>query len=165
MGDQCMRGQARRGGEFVCLDGFLLDITERKRIENELVQAKERAEAATRLKDNFVTMVAHDLRSPFTGILGLLQLVANDQKNPLHARHKELLNRVIVSCQGQLEMINELLNITRINTGKLTPQRRFVSVRRITETVIQNQLSQAEGKGCGSKVGRGDSFRSTPIRL
>ncbi|MBF0170730.1 MAG: response regulator [Nitrospinae bacterium] len=137
----------REGEGVVRLDGFLLDITERKRIEDELVRARERAEAATRLKDNFVAMVAHDLRSPFAGIIGLLQLVVGDRKTPPHPRHVELLNRVLASSQNQLDMINELLNITRLKTGKLTPQRRFIPARLVVETVLQNQMCQAEGKG------------------
>ncbi|MBF0170729.1 MAG: response regulator [Nitrospinae bacterium] len=144
--NSCVATRDRRG-KVVRLDGFLIDISERKVMEEALRKAKEEAEAATLLKDRFVSLVAHDLRSPFAAILGLLELLEDDTHAPLSARHKEILGTVIVSCRNMVEMINDLLNITRIRTGRLTPRLRFVSARAVVDTAVQSMAGRAQMKG------------------
>lgn len=130
----------------VRIDGFLVDINDRKVWEERIVAGKEEAEAATRQKDHFVSLVAHDLRSPFSSIIGLLKMVVDDKEKPLNPRHATLVNRVLTTCQQQLAMINELLNLSRIQAGALKPERRFAPVAAIVENVAQGQIASAELK-------------------
>ena len=71
------------------------DITGRKKAEAELKVAKEQAEAATALKDEFVSLVAHDLRSPFASITGMLRILESDDENPLNDSQRSLLRRAL----------------------------------------------------------------------
>lgn len=102
----------------------------------QLNQAKEEAEHATQLKDQFVSLVAHDLRGPFTTILGFLELLVSDRKNPLNKKQKRLLGWVTESSQRMLRMVEEILNISRLKTGKIILNPRFVNARFISEKIV-----------------------------
>jgi signal transduction histidine kinase len=101
------------------------DITERKQVEQELHDAKEQAEAATKLKDKFVSLVAHDLRSPFTSMMGLLRLFMDRKLLDMKEEEQKLLNAVFQSGERMLKMIDDLLKISRLQTGSIVPQPRF----------------------------------------
>ncbi|MBF0427088.1 MAG: response regulator [Magnetococcales bacterium] len=126
--------------------GILRDITQQKEDLAALKRAKEEAEQATRLKDRFVSLVAHDLRGPFTTILGFLELLENDVKNPLSSKQKSFLAWVVESSKKMLRMIDELLNISRLKTGKIVPERRFFDARFAGEKALGNLRPQAEAK-------------------
>ncbi|MBF0137508.1 MAG: response regulator [Magnetococcus sp. DMHC-1] len=126
--------------------GILRDITQQKEDLATLKRAKEEAEQATRLKDRFVSLVAHDLRGPFTTILGFLELLENDVKNPLSSKQKSFLAWVVESSKKMLRMIDELLNISRLKTGKITPDRRFFDARFAGERALENLQPQAMAK-------------------
>lgn len=128
---------------FTCI---LEDITDRKRTEKELRKAKEEAENATRLKDQFVGLVAHDLKSPFVSILGFLKLVCEDQVNPLNPRHREMIRRTMESGERLLKMVDELLKHCRFRTGKMALQYGFFDGYLIAASVIEDMARQAREK-------------------
>ncbi|MEO5352812.1 MAG: response regulator [Magnetococcus sp. XQGC-1] len=123
------------------------DITKRREVDTALRRAKEEAEQATRLKDQFVSLVAHDLRGPFTTILGFLELLESDKKNPLSKRQKEFVRWIMESSQKMVQMIDELLNISRLKTGKIIPKPRFINAHYLGETLIGHLQPMAEKKG------------------
>lgn len=90
---------------------------------DELRIAKNLAEDATRLKDKFVALVAHDLKSPLSSIIGLTRIVQDDKLSPPIPRHKEILDHLFRSCMQMTQMIDELLNINRLQAGKIKPVR------------------------------------------
>jgi PAS domain S-box-containing protein len=127
--------------------GISTNITERKKEEEALREAKERAEAATELKDKFVSLVAHDLRSPFASIIGYLQLMRDDENHPLDGQQRELMGRVLEKGEGLVRMIDELLNISRLQTGKIVPELQFVDAQLVT-SLARGYVSQtAADKG------------------
>ncbi|MBI5816011.1 MAG: response regulator [Nitrospinae bacterium] len=101
------------------------DITERKSAEMELRKAKEAAEEATKLKDKFVSLVSHDLRSPLSSVMSLLNLVRTSRGQTLDADTKNILETSTKSLEKMVNLIEELLNISRLKTGKLKPRPRF----------------------------------------
>lgn len=123
------------------------DITQKRQNEIALHKAKDEAEQATRLKDQFVSMVAHDLRGPFTTILGFLELMDKDVEHPLSEKQKSFLRWVVDSSQKMIRMIDEILNISRLKTGKILPQPRFLSARSLTSSIMANLAPLAEKKG------------------
>lgn len=123
------------------------DITSRMMNEQKLKKAKEEAESATLLKDKFVSLVAHDLRGPFTTILGFLQLIEKDKKNPLSKKQKGYVRWILESSQKMLLMIDEILNISRLKTGKIIPKLRFLNARVICDRHIGNLNPLSEKKG------------------
>ncbi len=123
------------------------DITKRHEEEIALRRAKEEAEQATRMKDQFVSLVAHDLRGPFTSILGFLELLENDKKDPLSKRHKGFVRWMLESSQKMVEMIDEILNISRLKTGKIIPKAKFINAHFLGEVLIGQIRPMAEKKG------------------
>ncbi|MBF0447247.1 MAG: response regulator [Magnetococcales bacterium] len=123
------------------------DITLRRENELKLKRAKEEAERATQLKDKFVSLVAHDLRGPFTTIMGFLQLIEKDNKNPLSKKQKGYVSWILDSSQKMLRMIDEILNIGRLKTGKIIPKLRFINARSLCERHISNITPLADKKG------------------
>lgn len=114
---------------------------------DELRIAKEVAEDATRLKDKFVSLVAHDLKSPLSSIIGLTRIVQDDKLSPPIPRHKEILEHLFRSCMQMTQMIDELLNINRLQTGKIKPVRRFFNPRVAMQMTMDILSPLAEQKG------------------
>ena len=127
---------------LVSLDGRLgvmsivKDITERKKVEEELRLAKDAAEEATRLKDQFVSLLAHDLRSPLNAMLSMVTVLSNDQERPLSDEQRRILRSVSDQGEATLRMIEDLLNVSRLKTGKLKPELRFADAASLTTTVL-----------------------------
>jgi PAS domain S-box-containing protein len=134
-------------GKPTKLGGILIDITELKRIEEELRESKEKAEEATILKDKFVSLVAHDLRSPFTSILGLLNVVLSEKEQKLNDKYKEFLNHALSSGNSALKLIDDLLNVTRLQSGKVLLKQKFVDARTMSVLAVGNLSHIADRKG------------------
>jgi len=93
------------------------DVSDRKRIELELQQAKEAAEAANRAKSIFLSSMSHELRTPLNAILGFAQLLNRDQSlNPKQQRYIDTINR---NGQHLLELINDVLEVSKIEANQV----------------------------------------------
>lgn len=134
-------------GKPIKMLGILQDVTDLKRVEEELRNAKKTAEEATELKDKFVSLVAHDLKNPFNSILGILKLIVRDADRPIDPKHRYMIGRVISSAEGLLGMIEELLSISRLKTGKVTLRPHFMDANLLALTVIAQFSISAEQKG------------------
>ncbi|MBF0368735.1 MAG: PAS domain-containing protein [Magnetococcales bacterium] len=107
------------------MTGVHIDIDEAKKSEINLRRAKQKAEEATQLKDKFLSLVAHDLRSPLSSMVGLLELITADRKNPPHENHVALIEDVLSSGHNLIHLIEEVLNISRLKSGKITLKKVF----------------------------------------
>lgn len=123
------------------------DITGRKQAEIELRQAKEQAESATKLKDKFVALVSHDLRSPIAMILGSLNLLRDEADSKMGVSHKTLLEKSVSTCEGLIKMIDQLLDISRLQTGSIKPDLRFMDARSMASQIVSSLAPLAERKG------------------
>jgi signal transduction histidine kinase/CheY-like chemotaxis protein len=98
-------------------DALHTEVAERRRAEADLVEAKESAEQANRAKSMFLSRMSHELRTPLNAILGFAQLL---DMAGLEEEHSDDIGRILVAGRHLLELINELLDIGRIEAGELT---------------------------------------------
>lgn len=105
-------------GEVVGLVSFGIDITDRKRMENELIQAKEKAEQSDKLKSAFLANMSHEIRTPLNGLMGFSQLLVDPDLSDVD---KKKYIKIINSSSNQLmNIINDVLDISKIEVGQVT---------------------------------------------
>ncbi len=100
------------------LFGAILDITDYKRVEEELIKAKEKAEESDRLKTAFLQNMSHEIRTPLNAIMGFSSLFLSHLDDP--EKLKMFVNIVETRSNDLLDIINDILDISKIETGSLT---------------------------------------------
>jgi len=130
------------------------EVDERIKTEGELRQAldelavaKARAEAADNLKSAFLATMSHELRTPLNSIIGFTGIILRERVGPLNAEQKKQLNMVRGSSQHLLALINDVLDISKIEAGQLQIVSERIDIRQIVEKVVQSARPLAEGKG------------------
>jgi len=103
-------------GDAIQLTGVNFDITERKTIEKEHVDAKELAEITVRHKAEFLASMSHEIRTPMNGILGMLGLLL---RNELSEEQKHRVNLANSSAEALLSLIDDILDFSKVEAGKL----------------------------------------------
>jgi PAS domain S-box-containing protein len=125
------------------LIGTIEDISERKKSEEELRLAREKAESADRSKTEFLANMSHEIRTPMTGIIGLSQDILAE--NGLSPDQKENLNLVLLSAESLLQIINDILDLSKIEAGKLQIKPQWFNIKTLLREIqgaLQLQLRQ-----------------------
>ncbi|MBE8399121.1 PAS domain-containing hybrid sensor histidine kinase/response regulator [Leptospira borgpetersenii] len=120
------------------------EITERKVYEDSLKRAKENAEAASKAKTDFLAMMSHEIRTPLNGVIGTVSLL---EGTSLGAEQREYLDIIKSSGQNLLILLNDILDLSRIESGQLTLEMQPVSLKKLTSEVINLFRPMAEEKG------------------
>jgi PAS domain S-box-containing protein len=146
-------GAPIKGAEGKVIGAVLIfrDITERRSAEEERSMllaseraAREKAEAASRSKDEFVAMISHEIRSPLNSILGWAQMLRRGKLDQAETeRATEIIER---NAKAQSQLIEDLLDISRVITGKLTINVRSVELAQIIEAAMDSIRPAAEAK-------------------
>lgn len=136
---QAVAGQQR-------LVGTCMDVTQRQTIDA-LKRDKLDAEKASRSKSEFMSRVSHELRTPLNGILGFAQLMALDQESPLAPVQAQRLEVLRHSGSRLLSLIDQLLEVSRIEQGRLRLRHRATDVGALVERCAAEMLPLAQQRG------------------
>jgi PAS domain S-box-containing protein len=165
--------------------GVVRDITDRKRQEDErrrhqeileelvaqrtqeLAGALRRAETANLAKSAFLANMSHELRTPLNAVLGLAQTMQADPQ--VAAQHKDNLAIILVSGEHLLKLINDVLDITRLEAGKVNLDLQEIQLNALLDEVAESMQPQAADKGLSWTMERApglpDCLRTDPLKL
>jgi signal transduction histidine kinase/ActR/RegA family two-component response regulator len=124
--------------------GMAHDVTERRKALTREKEARLEAETANRLKDEFLSTLSHELRTPLTAIVGWSNLLLEDELDP--QKRPQALQTIARNAKFQAQLIDDLLEVSRIITGKLRLNFRACELRQIIEAGVESIRPTAEAK-------------------
>ncbi|MFZ4769178.1 MAG: response regulator [Ferruginibacter sp.] len=152
--------------------GIHLDITAQKKLEQELIGAREMAESSANAKDEFLANMSHEIRTPMNAILGMANQLGKTQ---LNKDQRFYLETVYSAAENLLIILNDILDLSKIDAGKLSLEKIGFEPRIVLDRVMQVMLHRAEEKGLSftnsicdstlSNVLMGDPYRLNQILI
>jgi signal transduction histidine kinase/CheY-like chemotaxis protein len=110
------------------------DITDRKRVEEELQRSKEMAESATRAKSEFLANMSHEIRTPMNAVIGLTELLMDEKDEKLTSAQRECVEMIRISGDTLLSIINNILDLTKIEANMTELEHRPIDVKGCIES-------------------------------
>lgn len=129
-------------GEIII--SFIRDISKRVSDEKELIDARDKALAGQKTKDEFLTVMSHEIRTPLNGILGNLNLLSNTR---LTKDQKQFLRNMEISGEVMLNHVNSVLDISRLEAGRLMLAKEVINLSELLQDIIDSQSSYAAQNG------------------
>jgi PAS domain S-box-containing protein len=130
-----------RGGTIWIIE----DVTERRRVEDQLAHAKDEAQAASRAKSAFLANTSHEIRTPLNGLLGLGRLA--QQPDISEAQRRDYLNQMMDSAESLSGLISDILDLSKIEAGRLTLETQPFSLRELLASIRLAYLTLAQARG------------------
>jgi signal transduction histidine kinase/CheY-like chemotaxis protein len=122
-------------GKYLYSVHIMLDITERKKvIEAEIM--KETAEAANKAKSDFLASMSHEFRTPLNAVIGFSELMSTGLGGPLTDQQKEYVTDIFTSGQHLLSLVNDILDLSKVEAGRMELQMNEFNIERLIETSI-----------------------------
>lgn len=142
-----VKKEGKRTGEIIAV---VRDITDKKKYEKELLEAKSEAETANNVKNTFIANMSHELRTPVNVILSAVQLFELNLKNNMEissSNNDKHIKAMKQNCHRLLRIINNLIDITKIEAGFMGLNLKDVNVVNIVEDITLSVAEYAKGKG------------------
>jgi PAS domain S-box-containing protein len=161
-------GQAVRDkqGEIIWVDGFIMDISQRKQMEVDLLEAKNKAEQAAESRSAFLANMSHEIRTPMNAIIGFSDLLLSSD---LSAEQKKHLATIHGSAHSLLHLLNDILDSAKLEKGKLELEFNDFSLPAVLDAVVSTLWIQARKKQLELKLELdpqlGEFYYGAPDRL
>jgi PAS domain S-box-containing protein len=123
-----------KSSRIIGVEGLLRDITQRKNVEIALAKAKEDSDRANKAKSEFLANMSHEIRTPMNAILGFAELL---KENSAEIKNINYLNGIILGAKNLLRIINDILDLSKIEAGYMKLQYESVRIRGIVEEIAQ----------------------------
>ncbi|MFZ1279248.1 MAG: PAS domain S-box protein, partial [Ignavibacteriaceae bacterium] len=151
-------------GEITNYIALKEDITERKNLLADLIEAKEKAEEMNRVKAYFFANMSHELRTPFVGIVGFSELLSESLQNP---EEKEMANQILKSSKRLTETLNKILNVTRLEFDKLEVKLRDIDVIEMIDQlkILFSKSASAKNISIKTKISQDEIVVKTDGRM
>jgi PAS domain S-box-containing protein len=156
-GRSLVRDETGRPVEIV---GYWIDATERKRLELELREAKEAAEQAMREKNEFLATISHEIRNPMNAIIGSAGLLLETQLSADQQQYARIVRR---SAEALLAIVDDVLDLTKMEAGRLRLQPSDLTVDTVLEEVVELFAEQAQTKRL-ELIADADAAAAVPVR-
>lgn len=124
----------------------ICNINGQKELETTLLKAKKDAEATNRAKNSFIMNMSHELRTPLNSVIGFSDLLLEGAFGPMNTKQAKYVNNILISGKSLLEIINNLLDISRLEAGEKTLKYEEVDVASLIGEVRMSLLSPASIK-------------------
>lgn len=136
---------AKRKGKWEYLAN-ICNLKGQKELEMTLLKAKKDAEATNRAKNSFIMNMSHELRTPLNSVIGFSDLLLEGAFGPLNTKQSKYVNNILISGKNLLEIINNLLDISRLEAGEKTLKYEDVDIASLIGEVRMSLLSPASVK-------------------
>jgi PAS domain S-box-containing protein len=124
--------------------GVIQDVTLKKKTDQELIHAKEKAEESERLKNAFVSNMSHEIRTPMNGIVGFAHLLTETDSND--DSYKEYKEHIHQCCNQLLDKVNDILDISKIESGQVVVNTGNINISKFLNNIVENFTSQVSKK-------------------
>ncbi len=131
-------------GKALGFRGIIRDVTERKELENELVEKRRLAEEASKAKSEFLANLSHEIRTPLNGIIGMTELAMETDPND---EQKNLLKTIDSEASSLYGLINNILDFSKIEARKMELEEAHFDLRVLVEDLANNTALRAKRKG------------------
>jgi PAS domain S-box-containing protein len=143
------------------------NITERRRFENALQEAKLRAESASRAKSEFLASMSHELRSPLHTIIGFTELLSEGVEGPLNEKQSRFVKHIHRDSQHLLTLINDILDLSKIEAGRMEIRLEDFDLAHAVDEALSSVQPQAQAKAqhLSSEISPGLPVRADRVRF
>ena len=128
------------GGKILYFDGILEDITERRRIEQELIEKTVEVERANQLKSEFLAHMSHELRTPLNVIIGFSELMVDKVPGEINEEQRKCLDDILGSSKLLLGLINEVLDLSKVESGKAKFHLTNLALNEVIQSLARTML-------------------------